>query len=152
MPPHYFFRFPMSKKVFVASVAAAAVALSACSKESPENPSELPSGPSAVPAVPENPMPQEGEPQASSSQYEVLEFDQPYSIGDAQAAFKGKILLENGIVKSIEVPDAKGPQAAFLEGVAEVAYGKPVKGLQIDTISGASLTTAAFNEFLKTVN
>ncbi len=139
----------MSKKIFAASVAAAAVALSACSKDSAvESPANAPDGSAVIPVDPKVSAPELPSP---ASEYEVLEFDQPYSIGENQASFKGKILLENGIVKSVEVSDAQGPQAVFAEGIAEAVYGRPVKDLQIDTISGASLTTAAFNEFLKTV-
>ncbi len=147
------------KTVAVSASALAALALVGCNKE--EAPAPAPIQPASVtPSAETNPAPvaapalvstgANAAPVAASGSERTVEFNQPYSLGAQTAYLKGRMVLENGIVKSVEVPGAQGPQATFAEGISE-AYGKPVKGLQVDTISGASLTTAAFNEFLKTV-
>ncbi len=140
----------IKKTAAVSASALAVIALASCTKE--EAPSSVqPAGvtPSA-PAAAQDHAPA-AVPSASGSAVRTIEFEQPYAIGDKTATLKGRMVLENGIVKSVEVPGAQGPQATFAAGIADEAYGKPVKGLQIETISGASLTSAAFNEFLKTV-
>lgn len=133
------------KTVAVSASAFAAFALVGCTKEEVQVPA-----PVAAPALVSTGV--SAAPSASDSiPVRSIDFEQPYDIGTNTAMLKGRIVLENGIVKSVTVPDAKGPQAAFAAGIADEAYGKPVKGLQIESISGASLTTVAFNEFLKTV-
>ena len=142
------------KTAAVSASALAVIALASCTKE--EVPA-VPSVPSAdvapaVSNVPADVAPVPVAPTASGSEASrTVEFEQPYSIGTNTATLKGRMVLENGIVKSVTVPGAQGPQATFAAGIADEAYGKPVKGLQIETISGASLTSAVFNEFLKTV-
>lgn len=159
------------KKVSAVSASAlAAIALVGCAKEEAKVPAPIqpasvtPSDVQTVPSASAPALASTGTETASSTGTEstassgtvsatrTVEFAQPYDIGSNKAVLKGRMVLENGIVKSVEVPEAKGPQATFAEGVGAVAYGKPVKGLQIDTVSGASLTSAAFNEFLKTVD
>lgn len=149
-----------NKKTAVVSASAlAALALVGCTKEEVPAPIQPVS---VTPSAVENPAPAAGPalvssgvaaaPSASDSgAVRAIDFEQPYDIGTNKAVLKGRLVLENGIVKSVTVPGAQGPQATFAAGIADEAYGKPVKGLQIETISGASLTTAAFNEFLKTV-
>ena len=140
----------IKKTAAVSASALAVIALASCTKE--EAPSSVqPAGvtPSAPAAAPDSAP--AAVPSASGSAVRTIEFEQPYASGDKTATLKGRMVLENGIVKSVEVPGAQGPQATFAAGIADEAYGKPVKGLQIETISGASLTSAAFNEFLKTV-
>lgn len=43
-------------------------------------------------------------------------------------------------------------QNAFAANVSANVVGKAVKGLKVDTVSGASLTTNAFNEYLASLN
>lgn len=148
-----------NKKTLAASASAfAAFALVGCNKEEVQTPA--PVQPATVtPSAETNPAPVAAPALVSTgvnaapvaAAERAVEFNQPYSIGEQTAYLKGRLVLENGIVKSVEVVDPKGPQATFAAGIADEAYGKPVKGLQIETISGASLTSAAFNEFLKTV-
>lgn len=141
----------IKKTAAVSASALAVIALASCTKE--EAPSSVqPAGvtPSAPAAAPDS-APAAVPSASGSSAARTIDFEQPYAIGDKTATLKGRMVLENGIVKSVEVPGAQGPQATFAAGIADEAYGKPVKGLQIETISGASLTSAAFNEFLKTV-
>lgn len=129
----------MALKKLTAASALAALALVGCAKDEVQNP------------VASN-EPSAGEQAASgSSASKTVAFEVPYEVGSNKVMMKGRMVLENGIVKSVEVPGAMGPQATFVAGVEKAAYGKPVKGLQVDAISGASLTTAAFNEFLKSV-
>lgn len=142
-------RMSTKKTAAVSASALAVIALASCTKE--ETPS-VPSVPTADVAPAASNAQADVAPTPSGSEVSrTVEFEQPYSIGTNTATLKGRMVLENGIVKSVEIPDAKGPQATFAAGIADEAYGKPVKGLQIETISGASLTSAAFNEFLKTV-
>lgn len=144
------------KTAAVSASALAALALVGCTKEEVSVPAPI-QPVSITPSAVENPAPAENPaiaaPAASDSgSVRAIDFEQPYDIStDKKAVLKGRLVLENGIVKSVSVPGAQGPQATFAAGIADEAYGKPVKGLQIETISGASLTSAAFNEFLKTV-
>lgn len=128
----------MALKKLTAASALAALALVGCAKEEVQTPAA--SNETSA-----------GQQAASGSASKTVAFEIPYEVGSNKVMMKGRMVLENGIVKSVEVPGAMGPQATFVAGVEKEAYGKPVKGLQVDTISGASLTTAAFNEFLKSV-
>ncbi len=64
------------------------------------------------------------------------------------------ITLNNGVITKVSAtPEATNPislklQTGFSEKVAEKVIGRAIKGLKVDTVSGASLTTTAFNEFL----
>lgn len=67
---------------------------------------------------------------------------------------KVSVTLQNGVItQASATPLATNAislklQTAFAEKVSENTVGKAIKGLKVDTISGASLTTTAFNEFL----
>ena len=75
-----------------------------------------------------------------------------YSLGDEDTAtLNGSMVVNNDTITSITIDNPKGPIKIFADGVSEKVVGKSLKNLQIDTVSGASLTSAAFNEFLKTV-
>lgn len=69
-------------------------------------------------------------------------------------AIKVSLMTKEGIITGVATtPLATNPislklQTAFAAKVSESVVGKAVKGLKVDTISGASLTTAAFNGFL----
>jgi hypothetical protein len=67
---------------------------------------------------------------------------------------KVSMVTQNGIITSVTTtPLATHPislklQTAFAEGVSKSVVGKPIKGLKVDTVSWASLTTTAFNTYL----
>jgi major membrane immunogen (membrane-anchored lipoprotein) len=69
-------------------------------------------------------------------------------------SMKVSVTLKKGIVMDVSVtPLAVNPislkiQKEFSSGVAKSAVGKNIGGLKVDTVSGASLSTGAFNEFL----
>lgn len=71
---------------------------------------------------------------------------------------KVSLTTKDGVITSVTAtPLATNPislklQTAFAGDVSKNAVGKAIKGLKVDTVSGASLTTAAFNEFLASVN
>lgn len=63
------------------------------------------------------------------------------------------VTTKDGVITEVSVtPLARGTslmyQQAFAGDVSGSVVGKAIKGLKVDTISGASLTTAAFNDFL----
>jgi len=65
------------------------------------------------------------------------------------------VVVENGVIASVGVtPKADHEisqklQSAFALGVAEVAVGKKASDLNLDIIAGASLTTGAFNTYVR---
>lgn len=69
-------------------------------------------------------------------------------------SMKVNITTKNGIITEASVtPMATNPvslkfQQGFAGKISGSVVGKSVKGLKVDTVSGASLTTAAFNDFL----
>ena len=56
------------------------------------------------------------------------------------------------IVSAIAIPKSKGVsgqlQKSFAKGLSKAVVGKQVAGLSLDAIGGASLTTAAFEQFI----
>lgn len=88
----------------------------------------------------------------------VKEFNLTYNLPDGRPLeFSGNIEIEDGKVKSVNFPkyDLTNPQSyevKFAIKLQSDIVGKEVKGLQYDGMSGASLTTNAFNEFLNTIN
>ncbi len=73
-------------------------------------------------------------------------------------SIKVSITTQNGIITNVmATPLATAPislklQTAFADNVSKSVVGKNLKGLKVDTVSGASLTTGAFNEFLASSN
>lgn len=83
---------------------------------------------------------------------QTLDMAQNYDYGGGQATLKWKVNLENWIIKSVDVIDAQGPIKAFADWINSKVVWKNIEWLQVDTITGASLTTAAFNQYLKDLN
>lgn len=73
-------------------------------------------------------------------------------------SMKASITTNDGIITEASItPLATNPislklQGAFAKDISGKVVGKAIKDLQVDTVSGASLTSAAFNEFLKSMN
>ena len=73
-------------------------------------------------------------------------------------SIKVNMTTKDGVITSVTAtPLATNPislkmQTAFAGGVSKSVVGKAVKGLKVDTVSGASLTTGAFNAYLATMN
>ncbi len=73
-------------------------------------------------------------------------------------SIKIDMTTKDGVITSVSAtPLASNPisvkmQTAFAAGVSESVVGKTAKGLKVDTVSGASLTTGAFNEYLASMN
>ncbi|MGE4443554.1 MAG: hypothetical protein AB7E37_01005 [Candidatus Altimarinota bacterium] len=68
----------------------------------------------------------------------------------------GKFLLENGkitgiVVDGVDVENDRTPLASFARNVPSQIVGKELKGLQVDTVSGASYVTVGFNNFLSSL-
>lgn len=86
------------------------------------------------------------------------EFNLTYNLPDGRPLeFSGNLEIENGKIISVNFPkyDLTNPQSyevKFAVKLQSDIIGKEVKGLQYDGMSGASLTTNAFNEFLNTIN
>lgn len=90
----------------------------------------------------------------TSSWVEVKNFSQKYLLPNGEdSVLAWKIQLENWIIKSIEFPwldlNSWYPQATFAKAIWEKIIWKEIKWLQVDAVSWASLTTTAFNEYLK---
>ncbi|KFI74067.1 FMN-binding domain protein [Bifidobacterium minimum] len=66
-----------------------------------------------------------------------------------------RLTLKDGTVESVKVtgnPDnaiSKKHQKAFASSISSVVVGRPLKGLSIDTVAGASWTSEAFNKALE---
>lgn len=111
--------------------------------------SNAPSAPAPTPAAPtESTTPQGG---VTKTQY--LSYKSP--AGDDTMSVS--VTTKDGVVTAVSAtPEATNPislqlQKAFADNVSGKVVGKSVKNLKVDTISGASLTTKAFNDFLATV-
>jgi len=106
--------------------------------------------PSAVVGTESNPVVQIPTTKISS---EVVKYTSP--AGDEEM----KVTVEsvNNVISKVTVTSmatndiSKKKQTGFAAEVAGVAVGKPVAGLKLDTISGASLTTKAFNEYVQSL-
>ncbi|MGY4642865.1 FMN-binding protein [Cellulomonas sp. URHB0016] len=64
------------------------------------------------------------------------------------------VTLDGGVVSAVEVtPEATNPtsktwQTAFASGVSDEVVGKAIDDVQLDAVSGASLTTGGFQDAL----
>lgn len=73
-------------------------------------------------------------------------------------SMKISMTTKDGVITSVTAtPLATNPislkmQTGFAAGVSKSVVGKVAKGLKVDTVSGASLSTGAFNEFLASMN
>jgi len=90
----------------------------------------------------------------TASWVEIKNFSQKYLLPNGEeSVLAWKIQLENWIIKSIEFPwldlNSWYPQATFAKAIWEKIIWKEIKWLQVDAVSWASLTTTAFNEYLK---
>ena len=65
-----------------------------------------------------------------------------------------RLTLKDGTVESVKVTGnpanaiSKKHQKAFASSISSVVVGRPLKGLSIDTVAGASWTSEAFNKAL----
>lgn len=88
--------------------------------------------------------------QESAIKEDILSYTSPAG----KETIKTNLTVKNGIITDVSTtPLATHPislklQTAFSAKVSESVIGKAIKGLKVDTISGASLTTGAFNDFL----
>ena len=66
-----------------------------------------------------------------------------------------RLTVKDGTVKSVKVTGnpanaiSKKHQKAFASSISSVVVGRPLKGLSIDTVAGASWTSEAFNKALE---
>ena len=67
---------------------------------------------------------------------------------------KASVTTQSGIITAASITpmatdeESLDYQKAFASKISETVVGKNINGLKIDTVSGASLTTGAFNTFL----
>ncbi|MDD5213339.1 MAG: hypothetical protein PHG82_02855 [Candidatus Gracilibacteria bacterium] len=86
------------------------------------------------------------------------EFNLSYNLPNGKPlSFNGNLEIENGAIKAVNFPtydlvNDKSYEVQFAKKMQADLIGKTVKGLQYDGMSGASLTTKAFNDFLNTIN
>lgn len=78
-----------------------------------------------------------------------------YKLGDQIIPVKWVFSIADWKVASMSIdgfkPGDKWPFAEFAKNVPFAVIGKELKGLKIDSISWASLTSAGFNEYLATL-
>ena len=85
-------------------------------------------------------------------------FEETYALPNwSTASVKWFLTINDWKVESIafdwlDLSNDKNPVVTFAKWISSKIVGQSVKGLQVDTISGASLTTEAFNKFLNTIN
>ncbi len=78
---------------------------------------------------------------------ETVEFSEEYDLpDDTSATFEGYIELDDNIIRNIEIEPQTPAQETFAEYAEENLIDEELQ--QIDTVSEASLTTEAFNEFV----
>ncbi|MDD5769436.1 MAG: hypothetical protein PHE25_00560 [Candidatus Gracilibacteria bacterium] len=88
----------------------------------------------------------------------IKEFKLTYNLPDGKPLnFNGNLEIEGGKIKSVNFPEYdlindQSYEVKFAQKLQSDIVGKEIKGLQYDGMSGASLTTNAFNEFLNTIN
>lgn len=82
-------------------------------------------------------------------------FEFTYKLGAQVVPVKWTIGIAEGKILSLVVdgvkPTDKWPLVEFAKNAPLAVIWKEVKGLKIDSISGASLTTAWFNQYLSTL-
>lgn len=88
------------------------------------------------------------------SEVTKVEVNAPYKLPNGMdVAFTATLEVKDGFVINVTGLEGKqGSQIAFAPEFQKQVTGKALKGLQIDAVSGASLTTMAVNQYLNTVN
>lgn len=67
------------------------------------------------------------------------------------------VAIQNGIISAVSVKNiasndvSKGYQDGFAKEISAKVVGMPVKKFNLDTVAGASLTTASFNQYIQTL-
>lgn len=86
------------------------------------------------------------------------EFNLSYNLPNGKPlSFNWNLEIENWAIKAVNFPtydlvNDKSYEVQFAKKMQADLIGKTVKWLQYDGMSGASLTTKAFNDFLNTIN
>lgn len=94
----------------------------------------------------------------SSDWITTKDFNLSYNLPDGRPlTFKWNLEIENWAVKAVNFPaydlvNDKSYEVEFAKKMQADLIGKQIKWLQYDGMSGASLTTKAFNDFLNTIN
>lgn len=85
---------------------------------------------------------------------QTIEMSASYKLPNGmEVPFTATLEVKDGIVVAVSGLEGKqGPQKTFAEAFPNLVIGKPLQGLQVDAVSGASLTTAAVNSYLSTLN
>lgn len=84
---------------------------------------------------------------------QVIDINEVYASPGWNFMLKAKVTVEDGVITDIDVlSEENGSQKAFKKWAKWVVVWKQLSWLQIDTISGASLVTKAFNKAIKEVN
>jgi hypothetical protein len=93
-----------------------------------------------------------------STWIKIEEFKLTYNLPDGRPLkFNWNIEIENGKIKSLHFPelnlnDEKSYDVKFAKKMQSDLIWKEIKWLQYDGMTGASLTTNAFNTYLNTIN
>ncbi len=88
----------------------------------------------------------------------VIKKDLAYKSPAGQESINVSLTTKDGIITNVTAtPLATNPisiklQSAFASDISKNVIGKTIKGLKVDTVSWASLTTGAFNEYIASVN
>ncbi len=90
----------------------------------------------------------------TTGQVQIIEVVAPYVWPNGEnSVFTATLEVLDGVVVAVGgINDKEGKQEVFAQQFPEAILGKPLAWLQVDGISGASLTTIAVNQFLNTVN
>ncbi|MFA6091199.1 MAG: hypothetical protein WC774_05505 [Candidatus Gracilibacteria bacterium] len=111
-----------------------------------------------APTVPSIPAPQAmttTTPSTSPTQDPIIRTSEvPHGTPAGTENMKASITTQSGIIIAASITpmatdeESIDYQKAFASKISQVVVGKNINGLKVDTVSGASLTTAAFNTFL----
>lgn len=86
------------------------------------------------------------------SNAKTIQINKSYSLWESTWSLVWSMVLENWIIKSVEFPWAQWPNKLFADNVWNQIIWKSIDWLKIDTISWASITSDAFNEFLNEIS
>ena len=87
----------------------------------------------------------------------TYELDSSYNTPGGLETIGVKVVLENVLLKEVVItpkaksPDAKKYQGRFVSGYQSEVVGKNIDELNLDRVSGSSLTPKAFNEALEKI-
>lgn len=90
---------------------------------------------------------------SSSEWVEIIEINRAYDLPNwQQNILKGELSIKDWIIKEIEIEKNWPKQTILSDKIWELVIWKSLSDAEIDTVSWATLTSYAFNEFIQELN